>query len=384
LSAAFQGRLPSALLPGHPAQITISVKNSGADLAKGKFGVQLYASSDPALDASDVMIGSVARKATLKPSRGSAAFKLKFKPPAALSEGGYYLLARVASSDGQLSTTTIAPAPVPVVAPFVRLTATITQFPLQAAGSTSDVGGNLAVIKIKNLGNVTAKGKLAITWLLSSDTHLDKNDIVVSAPTRQSVHISPGKSILIRAQLSIPNSTPVGTFHLLAIANATGGIAESQFENNVAVSTPVQVLGPAPVTERGGSEGQSHDHPHDHLAGIGYGAGLVVYDEGGYYVDDVPPDGSYATAPPDGSESVYPGPDPSTGDQSSPDTVPTPTPAPDTNPAPDPQPGDTTSDNPDPSPVPSDPGNSEGPGGSTSDTGGASGDSGGGTDDSSF
>jgi uncharacterized membrane protein len=83
------------LTPGGKARVKVQFQNEGNIRAKGYVSVILYASSDQTLSASDTeLIEKSGRKLSLRPGK-SKRYNVKFKLPADIGNGDYYLIAVV-------------------------------------------------------------------------------------------------------------------------------------------------------------------------------------------------------------------------------------------------------------------------------------------------
>ena len=73
LSAAFSGRLPTALPPDGTSNIQIRLTDHGSLIAQGPAQVQLFASTDMTLDAGDTLLATKPLNVRLLPRAGDSA-----------------------------------------------------------------------------------------------------------------------------------------------------------------------------------------------------------------------------------------------------------------------------------------------------------------------
>ena len=130
----------------------------------------------------------------------------------------------------------------------------IAQFDL-AAGQVSNLpissqpGGALTpAMTITNDGPEMASGDEVTDFYLSPTPDLSAS-LPVLGTAGASIQLDPGQSIPQSASLTVPRDTPPGTYYLIAKINADGAIQESDSANDtndIAVSTPIRVLGLIP------------------------------------------------------------------------------------------------------------------------------------------
>jgi hypothetical protein len=342
--------MPATLQPGSKNQITVKLTNHGDAPAAGPVTVGLYASADRSLDDGDALLASATRRVKLKPGK-SVSIKLRPQVSSSLATGSYQILAKLDAatlSDSKAENTiTAAASPVQVLEPVVDLSATITQLPLQpvSAGTSPE----RAAVKVTNVGNALAKGKVGVSWFLSSDKTFDTNDTMISSQPAVNLNLNAGKSRTFETSVALPNGFPTGSYFVLARVNAGQGIVDNNADNNIAVgSTPVVV-----VTVARRRETADHReivvYSRTEIVSESIGSAFIVTG-GTIWLDDGPPMDDDSDIPsqdytPNPGPPVYVAPPPD--DWFPPDTQPTtqpdPTPAPEPMPAPDPIFNDYTS-----------------------------------------
>jgi hypothetical protein len=249
LSGSIAGSLPQSLLPDTVDHVTLRLTNTGDAVVAGRTTVSLYASTDQTVNAGAELLGMITRPVLLRPQK-STALGVRFSPPANLTVGDYFLVAKVdalAKSNGSLSETVIASRKaVSVPQPFVDLTGKITSqptCPLIVVASGTPTGS--ASVLVMNKGNVPARGPLDITLYASTDNMLDSAATQIAAAHFNNVNIRAGGSRTFPVRLTLPGNMPVGSYTLFASINSANTIAESNLANNiVAARKPLVLINP--------------------------------------------------------------------------------------------------------------------------------------------
>jgi hypothetical protein len=100
LTGEFGGIILSIpIVPGDKGKAPVVVTNEGEAIAKGKISIEVYASLDKALDGNDVLIGKLVNQSLSLAPAVSKSFTVNLAIPGNLSEGEYYLLAKVDSAN---------------------------------------------------------------------------------------------------------------------------------------------------------------------------------------------------------------------------------------------------------------------------------------------
>lgn len=285
LAGSFGGNLPAALVPTVKKSVAIRVTNSGDALAAGPVSVNLYLSSDASLDASDILIGHVARNIHLKPGKSST-LSVGVNVPTTLAAGNYELILSIdgsnAGASGANPSVAVAPGAIQVQQPFVDLSATITELPLQTVAPGSSP--QRAVVRIANLGNAPAKGRATVTWYLSTDTALDSSDKVIASSGSMAIHLGAHKSQDVQSMVTLPAGVSVGTYNVLVQVSAGQGINDSNPSNNLAIGdSTIDVVNVA--VHRRASRGRLIEFDREECVGIDVGAAALA-DGGVLWIDD--------------------------------------------------------------------------------------------------
>jgi hypothetical protein len=289
LSAQFAGKIPAILPAEGKTQITLRITNIGDAPAKGMATIQLAASADSNLDASDVLLTTTNKRLSLKPGKGMSV-KLRVPAPRSLASGDYVLIAQV--SGEATATDSKAENNIAASSASVQVQNAFVDFAAQNVG-VPQPSGNVAEkvsVQVKNLGNVTARGAVTVSWYLSNDTALDGSDILIAAMGKR-VKIAPGKSQVLSVPAVLGSNVPLGQYHLLALIAPAPAMGDANAANNLAVApTTVQVVQPPPQPR-----GHEHEHGHDQVSEI---VGETYYEE--VYVVEYVDTGLVSVAPEDG------------------------------------------------------------------------------------
>lgn len=283
LAGAFAGGVPAALFPAQNNRVSIRVSNTSGATEAGPVTVSLYVSGTPDVGNDAVAVGTATRSVSIRAGR-AANFPFRFASPSALPDGTDYLVAKIdgpTPADGSANEAIIvAPHTVTVAQPFVDLTAQITapSAPIFVGNSGSSFGQ--AQVRVRNAGNVPARGVMQIALYASTNGALDSNSIPVGMTNVRAVTIRAGGSRVFPVALNIPAGTAAGSYTLFASINPGHAIAESDFSNNTAMAArPLVVTNTPPVV----IDNRGHHHHDD---GGGGDAGLAVFVGDGISVDD--------------------------------------------------------------------------------------------------
>ncbi|HEY2587421.1 MAG TPA: hypothetical protein VGI81_16875 [Tepidisphaeraceae bacterium] len=156
-------KLPASLLSGMrtPTLARVTLTNSGSSVASGSTTVTLFLSTSPTLDSSATPVTAVTRKLRIPAGRStSLAVPLK-AIPAGMTNGSYYLLARVTDASGATNSAATS-GTVSVATPFVALDASL-------ATPTANVLKTGTTLLLQNAGNISETTTIDYTVGFSSD-----------------------------------------------------------------------------------------------------------------------------------------------------------------------------------------------------------------------
>ena len=227
---------PSVTVAGNPVQVSATILNQGNTVANSST-VGFYLSTNPVFDASDVLLTTYAG-GTL------GAFQYNYRSaypviPANTVPGSYYVLF-VADPQNVVAeineTNNVRSLSLTVQAPTVDL---LVQNPYLNPVSVAPGNNTSASCSLVNQGNALVNAA-TVGYYLSTNAVLDASDVLLGSTTGPLY----GNGYVSRYQnLTVPASTPIGSYYLLFVADYQNQVAETNEANNVA-STPLQVVAP--------------------------------------------------------------------------------------------------------------------------------------------
>ena len=226
------GNPPASAAPGKAFAITNTVKNQGATTA-AQSTTRFYLSLDDAKDAGDTLLTGSRAVATLAAGAQSAGTTTVTIPLTA-PPGTYRLLAcaddtQVVAEASDANNCRAAAATIVVGRPDLVETA-VSNPPAAARPGTS-----FAVTDtVRNQGTLTASGS-AIRYYLSADAQKSPDDRLLTG-SRSVPTLAPGAASTQTVTVTIPPATPPGAYVLLACADDTKLVVESDEGNNCLAS----------------------------------------------------------------------------------------------------------------------------------------------------
>src|SRR5688572_2416690 len=218
---------PSDAGAGQVISVSDITKNVGAGLA-GASTTSYYLSTNPALDASDVLLGSRAVVSLASGATHSGSANLTV--PAGTATGTYYVLARadageVVSEISESNNTLYA---------TMRVGPDLTIFAFSAPG-TGGAGATITLTDTtRNAGGGTAAASTT-RFYLSSNTLLDASDVPLGS--RAVPALAAGASHSLSTGVTIPEGTAAGSYYLIASADGDNGVEETMELNNTLTRT---------------------------------------------------------------------------------------------------------------------------------------------------
>ncbi len=216
--------VPSTVGAGTTIVVTDTTKNQGSAPA-GISTTRFYLSTNLALDDADTLLGGGRPVAALGPGASSGG-TTSLTIPAGLAVGTYYVIAKAdadnAVAESAESNNTLARA--------ISVGPDLTVSALQAPASIA-AGSVIAVTDtVKNQGAGTA-GASTTRFYLSTNFILDAADVMLDG-VRAVPPLSPGFSSTGTTSVTVPASLAVGTYYIIAKADADESVAETSENNN--------------------------------------------------------------------------------------------------------------------------------------------------------
>jgi len=208
--------LPAAVVAGAATHgvIAVAVTNQSASLVKGPVTVEIFASTDGAIDGSATLVAHITRTLSLKPGR-TVVISLPIKSlPASLPNGDYTLLAQTTDPSSSTNASMTGPA-VTVAAPFIALTESFTKLTLPSTFASGTKLHAVAAIRIVNNGNIASSGPTIIGIYAATDGAVDGSAKLIRSLTR-SLRIQPGKSVVASMPLTSASALTAGQYVIIA------------------------------------------------------------------------------------------------------------------------------------------------------------------------
>ena len=218
---------PAQAAAGAAVTITDTTRNQGTGSASPS-ETGFYLSLNSALDAADVFLSSRAvgtlGAGASEPATGT------FTIPAATLPGRYYVIAKAdgAGAIGESSeTNNVRTSGSMRVGPDLTVSALV-------APSTAAAGDAVLIADTtKNLGAAESPASTT-TFYLSTNTTFDAGDVQLG--TRAVIALGPGLAEVQATSLTVPETTLVGSYYVLAQADGPSAVAEHTETNNVKAS----------------------------------------------------------------------------------------------------------------------------------------------------
>jgi subtilase family serine protease len=223
--------IPTSAGAGSPFTLNDTTKNQGAGPAQPSV-TGFYLSTNTTIDAADVNLGS--RAVPLLAGGASDSASTVLTVPSGTAVGSYYVLAKadVALSIPESNETNNVKAGSVAVGPDL-LVAALT---VPASGGA---GGLVTVTDTtKNQGGGGASASVT-TFYLSANVLLDSADVLLGS--RPIGPLAAGASDTATMTLPIPAGTATGTYYILAKADGTGVVTETQELNNTRFSSGMKI-----------------------------------------------------------------------------------------------------------------------------------------------
>lgn len=223
---------PGRLSPGSSATVNDRVRNVG-NSNSGISTTRYYLSADAEKDSGDTQLTGSRSVPDLAPGNESAATET-ISVPSSATPGTYYFLAcadssRIIKELDESNNCAVAPAQIVVEYPNLVVTATSNPPGSAAPGTSFTVTDT-----VRNESQVTATAS-KVRYYLSSDASRDGGDILLNG-TRSVPLLTADASATGSRSVSIPSSASVGTYRLLACADDTTIVDESDEGDNCRAS----------------------------------------------------------------------------------------------------------------------------------------------------
>lgn len=216
LPGIVKSTLPAAVVGGAPVHgaVLVALTNPSSSPLKGAVVIDLFASADGAIDSSAALVAQLRRNVNLKAGKASiVSVPIRSLPPT-LKDGSYTLLARAIAPSSQTADSAAGPT-LRVAAPFISLSESFARLTLPATVTGGSRVRAIAALKIVNSGNVIASGPTTIALFLSANGAIDASAAQIASAAK-SLHIRPGKSVMISLPLTSVPGVPAGRYFIVA------------------------------------------------------------------------------------------------------------------------------------------------------------------------
>jgi len=234
---------PSIVAPGSKLSITDTVVNQGDALA-GASTTPYYLSSDSQKGAGDLLLSGARTVPSLAAGASSTGTVPSVVVPAATPLGEYHVLACADDSGAVIQANEsnnclASAATIQVTRPDLVVT-TVTDPPTAAApGSTFKIWDT-----VQNQGAIAATSSLT-RFYLSRDVQKGAGDLLLSGSRAVPPLAAGASSAGALLNVTIPSTTPLNTYYVLACADDTATVAETDNANNCRpATTRLQVTRP--------------------------------------------------------------------------------------------------------------------------------------------
>ena len=224
-----------AVAAGSSVIVSYSVKNQGTAPVTATYTDRMYLSANPTLEtAGDIVLGtSHGHTADLTPSATHAHSQAVTIPPGT-APGSYYILVQadvqgtVAEGDEGNNVTPIA---LTVTAPTKDLVIVNLTVP---TGAVAPGGGVTVSYSVKNQGTTPVTATYTDRMYLSANPTLETaGDTVLGTSHGHTADLAPSATHAHSQAVTIPATTPPGSYYLLVRADALAAAAEANEGNNV-------------------------------------------------------------------------------------------------------------------------------------------------------
>ncbi len=223
---------PTTAAPGSVVTVSDTTQNSGGGSAAAAL-TAFYLSTDGAWDAADVRLGS--RTVPVLGAGTSSAGVTAVTLPSSTVPGSYYIIVRADDAGAVVETLESNNLR---FSNLVKIGADLTVTALTVPASVA-AGGSLAISDTTGNPSPAGAGVSATGFYLSSNSFLDAADVRLGA--RSVPALGPGVSDSASTTLTVPAATAYGTYYVIAKADESSALAETNESNNTRVSALVKV-----------------------------------------------------------------------------------------------------------------------------------------------
>ena len=232
-----QMNLPAVMPQGGSGNITVSVLSKSNVRLTATINVNFYLSTTDSVAGATLIGQATGVSIDLMPGQTKSVSVNAVVPANGITAGTYNVLAVIDSGNAvteadKINNTVVAPQTVQIVTPTENLTGAFTSMTLPATNVLPGTKGSVTLL-VSNSGNVEVTSPIAIAFYLSPDTTIDQGETPFYVATNWVTNIGPGSSKTYNGTLTIPTSTPVGTYYVLAKVDANSQVPELNTNDKV-------------------------------------------------------------------------------------------------------------------------------------------------------
>jgi trimeric autotransporter adhesin len=224
---------PASTAAGAMITVTDTTKNQGGAAAAAS-STAFYLSANYSFDAADTFLGSRTVPALTPGTSSTLSTTLQIPPtqPA----GSYYVIAKAdwdsAIQEG-IETNNVRVSAAMAIGPDLIVSALTTP-------TAATAGGTYTVSDTTKNQGLGSAGETTTRFYLSANFALDASDQLIGSRTVPPL-VAGASHQVTNTVVTIPASTAVGSYYIIAQADATGGVTETSETNNTRGSTLVAV-----------------------------------------------------------------------------------------------------------------------------------------------
>jgi subtilase family serine protease/pimeloyl-ACP methyl ester carboxylesterase len=234
----------TAITPGRTFSLSNTVKNQGTTPAVSSVAA-FHLSTDSIYGNGDDIILSATQSVPSLAAGWSSTASTTLTVPSTTPLGNYYICAmadsgNVVAESNEGNNPSCTGSTIQVTQPDLIMTA------VTPDAATVNAGATLSVTDTVRNQGLVASGSFRIAYHLSTDTvYGNGDDVAISTIRVVTGPFTAGATSTATTSLSIPSTTPGGTYYLCAMADSVYQVAESNEANNTLCST-LQVTVPFP------------------------------------------------------------------------------------------------------------------------------------------
>jgi subtilisin family serine protease/subtilase family serine protease len=193
-----------------------------------------YLSTNSTLDAADTFLG--ARSVPALAPNATDTLTTTLHIPASQAAGSYYVLAKAdwnSAVQESIETNNVRASGALTIGPDLIVSAL-------TAPATAAIGGTFAVSDTTKNQGASAAGETTTRFYLSTNSSLNATDPEIGGRTVPPLPAGISNQVT-NTTVTVPASTAVGTYYVIAQADATGAVPEASESNNTRVSAAVKI-----------------------------------------------------------------------------------------------------------------------------------------------